>query len=107
MAQQHGGPYPNERIQVLVDVVGDKLIDNIARKTPYPYDFHLPADEQTITAFALPGGQCLIIYALFSQWNEAQHAGVLGHEIRDVIGRHSAERIAESSLWQTSTLVPA
>jgi predicted Zn-dependent protease len=33
--------------------------------------------------------------------NEDQLAGVLGHEIAHVVGRHSAERIAESTFWQT------
>jgi predicted Zn-dependent protease len=102
MAQQYGGLYPDERMQALVDAVGKKLVNSsIARETPYHYDFHLLADDRTINAFALPGGQCFITYALFSQLNEAQLAGVLGHEIGHVIGRHSAERIAESNFWQT------
>jgi len=105
MAQQHGGLYPDERLQAFVDNVGAKLVNNsIARETPYQYDFHLLADDQTINAFALPGGQCFITYALFSQLTEAQLAGVLGHEIGHVIGRHSAERIAESNFWQTVTM---
>ncbi|WP_190811407.1 M48 family metalloprotease [Flagellimonas sp. S3867] len=105
MAQQHGGLYPDERMQALVDAVGQKLVNSsIARETPYRYDFHLLADDRTINAFALPGGQCFITYALFSQLTEAQLAGVLGHEIGHVIGRHSAERIAESSFWQTLTM---
>lgn len=102
MALQHGGLYPDQRMQSLVDAVGNRLVNNsIARETPYQYEFHLLADDQTINAFALPGGQIFITYALFSQLNESQLAGVLGHEIGHVIGRHSAERIAESSFWQT------
>ncbi|WP_350290606.1 M48 family metalloprotease [uncultured Croceitalea sp.] len=105
MAQQHGGLYPDERMQALVDAVGQKLVNNsVARETPYQYDFHLLADDRTINAFALPGGQCFITYALFSQLNEAQLAGVLGHEIGHVIGRHSAERIANSDFWRTATM---
>ncbi|MEO1012180.1 MAG: M48 family metalloprotease [Bacteroidota bacterium] len=105
MAQQHGGLYPDERLQSFVDGVGNKLVNNsIARDTPYKYDFHLLADDRTINAFALPGGQIFITYALFSQLNEAQLAGVLGHEIGHVIGRHSAERIAESSFWRTVSM---
>lgn len=105
MAQQHGGLYPDERLQAFVDAVGNKLVNNsIARETPYKYDFHLLADDQTINAFALPGGQCFITYALFSQLTEAQLAGVLGHEIGHVVGRHSAERIAESNFWKTATM---
>jgi len=105
IAQQYGGLYPDQRLQAFVDAIGQKLVRNsIARETPYEYDFHLLADDRTINAFALPGGQCFITYALFSQLNEAQLAGVIGHEIGHVIGRHSAERIAESSFWETLTM---
>jgi len=102
IAQQYGGLYPDEKLQAYVDQVGNKLVQNsIAKDTPYKYDFHLLADDQTINAFALPGGPIFITYALFKQLNEAQLAGVLGHEIGHVIGRHSAERIAEGEFWQT------
>ncbi|PCJ97325.1 MAG: peptidase M48 Ste24p [Flavobacteriaceae bacterium] len=105
IAEQHGGLYPDKRMQAFVDAVGKKLVQNsIARETPYQYDFHLLADERTINAFALPGGQIFITYALFSQLNEEQLAGVLGHEIGHVIGRHSAQRIADSKFWQTMTM---
>jgi len=102
MAQQHGGLYPNEKYQAFVDNVGNKLVNNsIAKDTPYKYEFHLLADENTINAFALPGGQICITYALFSKLkNEDQLAGVLGHEIGHVLGKHSAERIANSQLWK-------
>lgn len=106
MAAQHGGLHPDSRYQALVDAVGNKLVQNsVARETPYKYEFHLLADERTINAFALPGGQVFITYALFSQLeNEDQLAGVLGHEIGHIIGRHSAERIAESNFWKTVTM---
>lgn len=102
MAQQHGGLHSNSQAQALVDAVGNKLVQSsIARETPYKYDFHLLADERTINAFALPGGQVFITYALFSKLeNEHQLAGVLGHEIGHVIGRHSADRISKQGLTQ-------
>ncbi|MCB0485745.1 MAG: M48 family metalloprotease [Flavobacteriaceae bacterium] len=102
MAQQHGGLYPNQEYQDFVDKVGNKLVNNsIAKETPYRYDFHLLRDPETINAFALPGGQIFITYALFSKLeNEDQLAGVLGHEIGHVVGRHSAERMAQQGLTQ-------
>jgi predicted Zn-dependent protease len=102
MAAQHGGLYPDESLQAYVDRVGDKLVENsMAANSPYQYDFHLLTDDQTINAFALPGGQIFITYALFEKLNEDQLAGVLGHEIGHVLGRHSSERIANTEFWQT------
>ncbi|MGB3776149.1 MAG: M48 family metalloprotease [Leeuwenhoekiella sp.] len=103
MIQQYGGMYPDQQLQDRVDAVGTKLVNNtIARETPYQYEFHLLSDDRTVNAFALPGGQVFITYALLSKMdNEDQLAGVLGHEIGHVIGKHSAERIASSELWKT------
>lgn len=102
MAQQHGGLYPDNKYQAMVDAVGEKLVTNsVASESPYQFDFHLLADPNTINAFALPGGQVFITYALFSQLeNEDQLAGVLGHEIGHVVGRHSADRISKQGLTQ-------
>ena len=102
MAQQHGGLYPDKQYQAAVDRVGHKLVNSsIAKESNYKFEFHLLADERTINAFALPGGQIFITYALFSKLeNIDQWAGVLGHEIGHVLGRHSAERIAKDGLTQ-------
>jgi len=103
--QQYGGMYPDKQLQDYINEVGHKLVNSsLASKTPYQYEFHLLADDQTINAFALPGGQCFITYALFSKLeNEDQLAGVLGHEIGHVLGKHSAERIGETEFWKTVT----
>ncbi|WP_437823313.1 M48 family metalloprotease [Tenacibaculum mesophilum] len=106
MTQQHGGLYPNENAQVLVDKVGAKLVNNtVAKKSGYQFDFHLLRDEKTINAFALPGGQIFITHALFTQLkNEDQLAGVLGHEIGHVLGKHSNERITDANFWKLLTM---
>ncbi|CAL2076492.1 Peptidase M48 Ste24p [Tenacibaculum dicentrarchi] len=102
MAQQHGGLHPNNNAQLLVDKIGKELVDNsIARESGYPFEFHLLRDDRTINAFALPGGQVFITFALFNKLkNKDQLAGVLGHEIGHVIGRHSAARMAKQDLTQ-------
>jgi predicted Zn-dependent protease len=102
MAQQYGGLYPDQQLQNKIDQIGQALVNNsIARETPYQYDFHLLRDPNTVNAFALPGGQVFITYGLLKRLeNEDQLAGVLGHEIAHVVGRHSAERIAKQDLTQ-------
>ncbi|WP_430409856.1 M48 family metalloprotease [Kordia sp.] len=102
MAQQHGGLYPDAGAQARVDFIGEKLVANsMAKESDYQFEFHLLADNRAINAFALPGGQIFITNALYSKLDDNQLAGVLGHEIGHVLGRHSAERIAESDFWKT------
>jgi predicted Zn-dependent protease len=102
MAEQFGGLDPDAGIQADVAAVGERLVQqSIVRETPYRYTFHVLADPQTINAFALPGGPIFITRALLQRLeNEAQLAGVLGHEIGHVAARHSAEHIAKSQLAQ-------
>ncbi len=102
MAAQHGGLHADQDAQRMVDRVGQRLVQNtVAGSSPYQFDFHLLADERTVNAFALPGGQCFITAALFGRLqNEDQLAGVLGHEIGHVIHRHGAERMAKSGFIQ-------
>ncbi len=106
MAQQHGGLHADTKLQAFIDNIGNKLVkSSMARETPYRYDFHLLADDRTINAFALPGGQIFMTYGLLARLkNEDQVAGVLGHEIGHVLGRHSAERVAESEFWKTISM---
>lgn len=102
MMQQHGGLHPDQQAQAQLDAVGARLVNSsLARNSGYNWDFHLLTDDRTINAFALPGGQCFITAALFSQLeNEDQLAGVMGHEIGHVIAKHSAQRMSKDGLVQ-------
>jgi beta-barrel assembly-enhancing protease len=102
MAEQYGGLYPNQEAQDFVKRIGqDVVAHSIASQTKYQFDFHLLADEQTVNAFALPGGQIFITAALLDRLEtEAQLAGVLGHEVGHVVGRHSSEHLAKQKLTQ-------
>jgi predicted Zn-dependent protease len=105
MAQQFGGLHPDQKVQQLVDRVCHELIARTSAKdTPYDYDCHVLADERTLNAFALPGGQVFITAGLLGKLQtEGQLAGVLGHEIGHVVARHGAEHIAKARLTQGLT----
>jgi beta-barrel assembly-enhancing protease len=102
MIREFGGEHRDRKLQAYVDRVGERLVESTeASSSPYKFDFHLLADEKTVNAFALPGGQIFITMALLERLkNEDQLAGVLGHEIGHVINRHSAEHIAKQELTQ-------
>jgi len=105
MASQYGGLHPDQEAAQRIKEIGQRLIDETeVANTPYKFDFHLLADEQTVNAFALPGGQIFITAGLLRRLStEGQVAGVLGHEIGHVVARHSAEQLAKSRLTQGLT----
>jgi len=105
MAQQFGGLSQDAKATHLVERVGQAIVaQSDASKTPYRYEFHLLDDDQTINAFALPGGQIFITEALLRRLKtEGQLAGVLGHEVTHVVARHSAEQMAKQKLTQGLT----
>jgi predicted Zn-dependent protease len=102
MAAEMGGLHPDEGAQRYIEALGERIVaSSAARGSGYQYDFHLLADPQTVNAFALPGGQIFITKALFARLqNEAQLAGVLGHEIGHVVARHSSQQLAKQQFTQ-------
>ena len=102
MADQFGGLHPDPNLQAAVRQLGNRLVQaSVARSTPYQFSFRVLRDPSTVNAFALPGGPVFITAALLGRLeNEAQLAGVLGHEIGHVIARHSAEQMGKSRLAQ-------
>lgn len=100
MILESGGLSRDAAGREMVGRVGARLIASTAAKeTSYQFKFHLLADTQTVNAFALPGGQIFITEALFRRLkSEDQLAGVLGHEMGHVVGRHSNEQMANSQL---------
>lgn len=102
MAAQFGGLDQNQEAQALVDQIGEKIVaQSDAAETEYDFEFNVLADEETINAFALPGGPIFITDALLSRLEtEGQLAGVLGHEIGHVVARHSSEQLAKARLTE-------
>ena len=112
MAQEHGGAIQRGPDAARVKLTGSRLVEALHRYAEhngatvppeYRFDFHLLRDERTINAFALPGGQVFVTYALYQHLTDGQLAGVLGHEVGHVVERHGAERMAKQKLTQTLT----
>lgn len=102
MEAEMGGADPDPKVQALVESLGRKIVESTAAQdTPYKFQFRVLRDPNTVNAFALPGGPIFITRGLLNRMqNEAQLAGVLGHEIGHVVARHAAEHIAKSQLAQ-------
>ena len=103
MAAQMGGEVdPHSPDATLVREVGKRLVaESAASKSDYRFQFHLLRDPEMVNAFALPGGQIFITSGLLKRLqNEAQLAGVLGHEIGHVIHRHAAQHMSKGELGQ-------
>ena len=96
MAQRYGGLSADPQARQRVDRVCHDLVEKTeARRSPYDFDCHLLADERTVDAFALPGGQVFVTTGLVERFpSDGELAGVLGHEIGHVLARHGTERIA-------------
>lgn len=79
--------------------VGNYLANSSeARESGFPFTFEIVADR-SINAFALPGGPMFINTGLLRAVdNEAQLAGVMGHEMSHVILRHGTNQASKSEL---------
>jgi len=79
----------NDYIQHL----GFRLVENNPRATDRKFSFFI-VNENSINAFALPGGYIGIHTGLINKSeNESELASVIGHEIAHVTQRHLARRI--------------
>ena len=102
LTEQYGGPVQSSQLRNYVTTVGKRL----AAQTEPEYknikwEF-TTLDSDVINAFSLPGGKIFITRGLLSKFHdEAQVAGVLGHEIGHVTAKHVDERISQATVVQT------
>lgn len=101
LAERYGGMEPDVAAQAAVDRIGERLVARTAASgAPARYEFHVLDDDETINAFALPGGQIFITNGLVRRLAEDELAGVLAHEVAHVVARHGAEHLAKQRLTQ-------
>src|SRR5262249_6306603 len=83
-----------------VTALGQKLVAKAPNEYKFPFTFKI-VDDKSINAFALPGGPVYVNRgAIEAADNEAQLAGVMGHEIGHVILRHGTNQPSKSQLVQ-------
>jgi predicted Zn-dependent protease len=92
--KQYGGLVPSPVVQTYVKNLGMKLA-KLTERPNVPWNFNV-LNSDDINAFAIPGGKVFITRGLLSRMtNEAQLAGVLGHECGHVTGQHAGKQVTQ------------
>lgn len=88
--------HPDPEVQAYLQNLGKKVAAAASNDTPrgIRYRFRVIDDDDTVNAFALPGGHIYVFTGLMKKAdNEAEIVGVLGHEVGHVTQRHIAKRL--------------
>ena len=105
------GVYDDPALQRYVTDIGQEL-SRVSHRPNLPWTFTI-VDNPAINAFALPGGYIYLTRGILAYLDdEAELAGVLGHEIGHVTARHAAQaytRQAQAGIGLTilSIFVPS
>ena len=77
---QQFGLYQDEELQKFIDQKGQEMA-KISHRSHLNYEFKI-MDSHVVNAFAVPGGYVYFTRGIMAHFNnEAEFAGVLGHEI--------------------------
>ncbi|MCC7192430.1 MAG: M48 family metalloprotease [Phycisphaeraceae bacterium] len=100
----YGGEIPSPEIRNYVSSLGQRLAA-VSERPDLPWEFHV-VDSSVINAFALPGGKVFMSRALMEKMtNEAQLAGVLGHEVGHVTAQHIGQQMSQQTALQVGLAV--
>ncbi|NIP99814.1 MAG: M48 family metalloprotease, partial [Nitrospinaceae bacterium] len=92
-----GGMYPNTDLHLYVNLVG-QAVAQVSDRPDIPYHFAVVNSEHP-NAFAAPGGYVFVSVGLLRLLeNEAQLAGVLGHEIAHITQKHALQTLQRSKI---------
>ena len=93
------GTYDDQKLQQFIQQKGEAMAA-ISHRPDLPYEFKI-VDSPVVNAFAVPGGYIYFTRGIMAHFNnEAEFAGVLGHEIGHVTARHSAKQYSKAMLAQ-------
>jgi predicted Zn-dependent protease len=83
-----------------ITALGQQLVSKAPNENKFPFTFKI-VNDRSINAFALPGGPIYIHRgAIEAADNEAQLAGVMGHEIGHIILRHGTNQATKAQFGQ-------
>ena len=89
--------YNNPELQAYINDIGQRLAAK-SHRSHLDFNFYL-VDSPQVNAFAVPGGHVYITRGIMAYMqDEAQLAGVIGHEIGHITARHSVRQNAQSQL---------
>jgi len=98
--------YDDPELQKYVNDIGQRLAKK-SHRPDLPFTFTL-LDSPQVNAFAIPGGYVYVTRGIMAYMNKESHlAGVIGHEIGHVTGRHGAQRAAQQQVSQVATVAVA
>ena len=93
------GEYEDEKLQAFITEKGKEMAA-ISHRSHLNYSFKV-VDSPILNAFAVPGGYVYFTRGIMAHFNnEAEFAGVLGHEIGHITARHSAKQQTQATLGQ-------
>jgi predicted Zn-dependent protease len=92
------GEVPDEGLQQYFNDIGQRMA-KISHRPNLEWHFTV-VDDPLVNAFAVPGGYIYFTRGILAYMNnEAELAGVLGHEIGHVTARHSVSQMSKSQLF--------
>ncbi len=90
--------------QAQLDSVTKQLLPHIKAEHSYDFKFHIAEDDDTVNAYALPGGHIVVYTRLLKAIKRPEQlAGVLAHEMAHVTERHALRNLV-SKLGLSSLL---
>jgi predicted Zn-dependent protease len=93
------GVYEDPKLQQFISEKGQQMAA-ISHRRDLKYEFKV-VDSPVVNAFAVPGGYVYFTRGIMAHFNnEAEFAGVLGHEIGHITARHSAKQYSKAQLAQ-------
>jgi predicted Zn-dependent protease len=93
------GLYNNPTMQDFINQKGKEMAA-ISHRPNLPYEFKI-LDSPVVNAFAVPGGYVYFTRGIMCHFNnEAEFAGVLGHEIGHITAKHGARQQRDQLLGQ-------